>query len=230
MKKRAFGFLLLILVLTNLLIPLRIVHAIEVVNPQDTEAYKMAEQGKERISEFNVEDEKSEYLKKQWDNFLTKNGYLDWVPKFNPIIKFFTGREFSISWDFIISILIAVLLIMLYKSGFDLILDEKVISFIAAVLVNSITVNLATSKALDFISKQVKTSIGAILLIIIIVIIYTILSVIRKTAKKIIKENRQQKTEKNIEKIEETVAKAVGISNGAKESERNWGNLNKYKK
>lgn len=197
MLPKIFLAIMILLILTKITLA-----QTEIPNPIDSEELKKIQEDKEKLEEFATEEDKSEYLSREWTNFLRETGYLNWVYKANPILKFLFGQEFSLSWAFVAAIIIWLGVVSIYYQFSSFLFNKTLTSLAIAILVGAITSNLLTPKILEKVTPLIKTFWNNFLLLLALVILFVILNQISRTIKKIIK----KKIERNrIERLEEEV-------------------------
>jgi len=210
-----------IVIISILLIP--VVIAVELQDPTETEAFQKAEEGKETLDKFSAEEDKAEYLSREWTDFLQRNGYLNWVYKANPIFKFLFGQEFSLSWAFIAAIIIWIGVVWTYYYMTNFLMEGKLTALGIAILVGSITSNLATPKIIEEASKVVKSFWQNLFFILLLIFVIISFRTIIKSITKVIKKNIEKRRIGNIEKkVKDTYENIHRGATNMKEGSENY--------
>ncbi len=228
MKKRKILLFTSFLIISFLI--LNSILAAEIPNPKDTEAFQTAEKIKKTTDTLTNKEITSEYLSREWTNWLRNNGYLNWVYKTNPFFQFLFGQEFSLSWAFIAAIIIWLGIIFIYYPALNTFIEDQISALAAAILIGSITTNLLTQKILEFSGKIAKTATSAIIYILLLLVLIVIIKTIMKTIKKVIEKAKAKVDLKAAKQAHEDVETLKQVGKGFNEASRDWGSMNKYKK
>jgi hypothetical protein len=170
--------------------------AIDIQNPTDSETFKKTEDTKNRIEDIRD----SNNLTKEFTDLLHKSEYLSKVYSLNPLFKFLFGREFSLSWAFLASIIIWLGIVWLYSEPAKFIFKDTFSSIAFAILVGAITTNLLTERIIETASNILKTTSHNFLFILGLIIIFAIMGTVEKLVIKSIRKSLEKKRIDNIEK------------------------------
>tara|TARA_Y100000310_G_scaffold345546_1_gene466328 strand:+ start:1830 stop:2495 length:666 start_codon:yes stop_codon:yes gene_type:complete len=175
------------------------------------------EQAEELVDTITDEEARAQYLKKEWTKILekTKAGKIilsisDFLAKFNPLFKIVLGVEYSLSWAFIFSVLIWLILFGLIFLPASSIFDNKLTGLITTIVITSlIGIGGVIKKAIDFLSLMINNIwIALVSLLIALAVAFLIGKMMKQSIKEEKEESKKEKTTRH-RKIIKTEAKVA---------------------
>ncbi len=224
MKKRA----LIILLTFSLILSINLVLSQVPENPYKDDINKI-NQGKEILKNLTQNETRSEFLKKQWGELLSKNTYLAPIfafftqisPFTNPFFKYVIGLEPSFTFLFLLTLVLWITLVVVIFRTLDLLsILSKKFHYIAAFGIVIIVSLLGLTKGIaggiiDSLEKLQTWWIKLIFLIIIIAMLLLsaiISKMINKSAEKIRKKSEEDLAREKLKsgaKVAETFAEGI---------------------
>jgi len=153
---------------------------------------------KEKFDEFSGQDNKTEYLTKEWRTILGKNKFGQWLLKisdfvkvFDPLFKIILGVGYTLSWAFLLSVAIWLMLFLFLVNPISTAVNNRLIGIVISFIVTSlIGISGVIKKSVDFIATLANNWwIAALSLVIALVIVF----VFEKLGKVVSKYFRKEK-------------------------------------
>jgi ABC-type multidrug transport system fused ATPase/permease subunit len=146
-RERVFVLIFLVLVFTMLLFSfVNFVSAQSIDTGFVDSVQENAEGAKERIDQLTNEEQRTEYLKKEWAGILGKSesfgptirAFDSFFTGINPFTRLILGIEYSLGWAFIFAVLTWIVLFVLLYDPLRLVFGRKLFGFVGAFAIASL--------------------------------------------------------------------------------------------
>ncbi len=188
--------------------------------------------GTEKAGEFQATENKSDFLKAQWGELLSRNTMIGPIIRFfdkispvtNPIFKYTIGLEPSLTWLFIltltiwITLVIIILRLMALTSPFSKWV-QYVMSFVFIIFISIVGVTRAIAEWIINIISALSTWYMQLIAIVLFIIVLIISAIFSKNLKKLGKKEAKKMEEEKLKSEVETLKGKVEVQEAVMKAE-----------
>jgi hypothetical protein len=206
MNRKICAFIFLIFVLLSL----QFVIAQNAPGFDEAPLVKEVTEGKAKFDDFSAEQNKAEYLTREWRTILSKNkwgqrllGISDFIKIFDPLFKVILGTGYTLSWAFFLSVAIWLMLFLFFVNPISTAVNNRLIGIVISFILTSlIGVSGVIKKAVDFMATVVNNWWIASLSLVVALVIVFVFEKLGKVVSKYLKKLKEdaEKTQTKLDR------------------------------